>query len=105
MNSPEDYEKELERRERQLKEKETEIRLRELESEIVAKDGQVYQTVKHQPEKTGKPWQKKAILGLKLFALAVIGLVAVRLSSYLAGAVIVGGLAFAAYKLFFNQDK
>lgn len=104
MKSKEDK-YDVERIERQLREKETELRLRELEADINAKDT-VYRTVKHStPEAEGKLWQKKVILGFKLFALAVIAIVAVKVASVLAGIVIVGLLAFVAYKLFFNSKK
>ncbi len=105
MKSPEDKYKEIERIERQLREKETESRLRELENEINAKDAKVYKTVKHQAEASERLWQKKVVLGLKLFALAVVAIVAVKIASVLAGIVIVGLLTFVAYKLFFDSKN
>ncbi|KYC43791.1 hypothetical protein WA1_01105 [Scytonema hofmannii PCC 7110] len=105
MKSPDDKYKDLERVERQLREKETELRLRELENQINADNAKVYQTVKHQPETSEKLWQKKAILGAKLFALGVIAIVAVKVASALAGVVIIGLLGFVAYKLFFDPTS
>lgn len=106
MNSPENYEQQLQDRERQLREKEAELRLRELETETSDQDPKFYRTVKHQSENTEQPvWQKKTVLGLKLFGLGVVALVAVRLAATLAGFLIVGALIFAGYKLFFDNKK
>ena len=105
VKSPDDYNNELERRERELRQKELELRLRELDSDVNAKNIQFYQTAKHQPEKLENPWKPKVILGLKLFGLGVAALVAVKIASVLAGVVIVGMLAFVAYKLFFDNKK
>ncbi|MUG93040.1 DUF3040 domain-containing protein [Scytonema sp. UIC 10036] len=105
MKSPEDKYKDLERVERQLREKETELRLRELDNQMNADNAEVYQTVKHQSKNFEKPWQKKAILGAKLFALGVIAIVAVKVASFIAGIVIIGLLGFVAYKLFFDQKR
>ncbi len=105
VKSPDDYNNELERRERELRQKELELRLRELDSDVNGKNIQFYQTDKHQPEKLDKLWVPKVILGLKLFGLGVAALVAVKIASVLAGVVIVGMLAFVAYKLFFDNKK
>jgi Flp pilus assembly protein TadB len=105
VKSPEDKYENLERIERQIREKETELRLRHLEDRVNADNAKVYPTVKHQPEKSEKLWQKKAILGAKLFALGVMAIVAVKVASFLAGIVIIGLLGFVAYKLFFDQNK
>jgi hypothetical protein len=99
-----DYNNELERRERELRRREIELRLRELDSEINNKDIKFYQTTKHQPEKI-RNWQQKVIVGLKLFSLGVVAIVAVRIASALAGIVIVSLLAFVAYKLFLDDKK
>ena len=104
MKSPEDKYKDIERIERQLREKETELRLQKLETEINAKDAN-YKTVKHQPETSEAMRQKKVVLGLKLFAIAVVAIVAVKVASVVACIVIVGLLSFVGYKLFFSSKK
>nr|WP_243146825.1 hypothetical protein [Scytonema sp. UIC 10036] len=81
------------------------MRLRELDNQMNADNAEVYQTVKHQSKNFEKPWQKKAILGAKLFALGVIAIVAVKVASFIAGIVIIGLLGFVAYKLFFDQKR
>jgi Flp pilus assembly protein TadB len=105
MKSPEEREQELQRTERQLREKETELRLRELESQITQEKAQFYQTTKVDSQEKGKLWQGKAILGLKLFGLAVAAIIAVRVASFVASAVIVGTLVFVGYKLFLDKKK
>ena len=105
MKSPEDKYQEIERIERQLRKKETELRFRELENEINAKDAKVYKTVKDQPEASERLSQKKVVLGLKLFALAVVAIVAVKIASVLAGIAIVGLLTLVVYKLFFDDKN
>lgn len=52
MENPEDKYKHLERIERQIQEKEVKLQLRK-------SDAEVHKTVKHQPEASGKLWQKK----------------------------------------------
>jgi Flp pilus assembly protein TadB len=98
VENPEDKYKHLERIERQLQEKEAKLQLRKSEAEV-------HKTVKHQPEASGKLWQKKVLLGLKLFAFGIIAIVAVKVASFLAGLIIVGTLAFVAYKLFTSSKK
>jgi Flp pilus assembly protein TadB len=105
MESQSDRQKELEQREQILRQREVELRLREMESQIHNPDAPFHRTVKHQPENSPKPWMKKAILGAKLFALAVAALVAVRIASALAGVVIVAFLGWISYKLFFDSAK
>jgi TolA-binding protein len=105
MKSPEEHEQELQRLEKQLRERETELRLRELESQITQEKAQFYQTTKVDSLEKGKMQQGKVILGLKLFELAVVGIILVRVASFVASAVIVGTLVFVGYKLFFDKKK
>jgi Flp pilus assembly protein TadB len=105
MQSQDDRHKELQQRERILREREVELRLREMENKIHAADTPFHQTVKHQQEKSRKPWMKKVILGSKLFAIGVTALVAVRIASVLAGIIIFAVLAWVSYKLFFESRK
>ncbi|MBD2310383.1 hypothetical protein H6G20_01635 [Desertifilum sp. FACHB-1129] len=106
MNSPDDKAKEFERRERELKEREQMIRLREIESELYQPASTpVYSTTKHQPpEKTAKRWKKLANIG-KFFLLVVAVIVGMKVASWLAGAIIVGSIAFVGYKLFLEGDR
>ncbi|MBR8834906.1 MAG: DUF3040 domain-containing protein [Stigonema ocellatum SAG 48.90 = DSM 106950] len=96
MEYREDKYQEIERIERQLQ---------ELENKINAKDGNFHKTVKHEPEASHKVWQKKVVLGLKLFALTVVAIAAVKLASMIMGIVILGLLIFVTYKLFLDTEK
>ena len=105
MTSESNRQKELDRRERLLREREVELRLREMETNIQVNDVAFHQTVKHQPEDSQKPWMKKVILGGKLFVLGVAALVAVKIASVLAGFMIVAALGWMSYKLFLESKK
>ncbi len=80
-----------------------ERRLREMENLINANETPFYETQKHQPEDSQKPWMRKAIFWGKLFGFAVLTIVAVRVASFVAGIVIFGALAFLVYKLFLES--
>ncbi|MBF2063554.1 MAG: hypothetical protein IGS39_03855 [Calothrix sp. C42_A2020_038] len=102
--TPEEHQQELQRLERELRQKETELRLRELESKINQEDVNFYQTTKIKDKETGaKLWQSRAIIGLKLFGLLVVGIALVRVASFLASALIVSTLVFVGYKLFLEK--
>ncbi|MDF5707790.1 MAG: DUF3040 domain-containing protein [Nostoc sp. S4] len=105
MTSEDNRQKELELGERILREREVELRLREMEAKIYTADSPFYQTVKHQPENSHKPWMKKLILGGKLFAVGMVALVAVRIALVLARFIIVTALGWMSYKLFFESKK
>ncbi|MEB3179829.1 MAG: hypothetical protein VKL59_12445 [Nostocaceae cyanobacterium] len=105
MNSSDNDNNSLERRERLVREIETELRLRELEAEINPVNQTIHKTVKHQPKESRKIWLQKAVLGLKLLAVGVLALVAAKLASFLAAAIIILTLMFVSYKLFFSSEK
>ncbi|MTJ13738.1 hypothetical protein FJR11_14290 [Anabaena sp. UHCC 0187] len=96
MKSPDEHNQDIQRQ--------VEKRLREMDDQIHSIDAPFYQTQKHQPEQSQKPWLRKVILGGKLFGLAVATIVAVRVASALAGIVIFGALAFLVYKLFLESQ-
>ncbi|HYW20242.1 MAG TPA: hypothetical protein VE956_13210 [Nodularia sp. (in: cyanobacteria)] len=102
MTSQDDHHDELERRERKLREREVELRIPEMDADV---NLPVHQTMKHQPEKSQKPWIKKVVLGGKLFLLGVTALVVVKVASAVAGIVIVSALVWISYKLFFDSKN
>lgn len=104
MNSPDDNNNELRRRERELQERENAIRLREIEAELHSKEPPLHKTVRHQPKGSLKTWQRKLVIAGKFFVLAVATIVCVKVASWIAGFVIVGGLAWFSYKLFFQSE-
>jgi Flp pilus assembly protein TadB len=109
MKSPEEHEQELQRIERELRQKETELRLRELDREVNQEPVKLYKTTKVKDQvkdqEKGQLWKGKTILGLKLFGLGIVALIAVRVAAVFANVFIVGALAFAGYKIFFEKKK
>lgn len=105
MNSPDNKETDLQRRERELREREHAIRLRELEAEIY-REAPTYQTSKHEPpESKFKQWRRKLTIAGQFTAIVIAVGVAVKLSSLLATAVIVGGLSWVIFKIVFDKDR
>jgi hypothetical protein len=95
MTPQDEHNQEMQRR--------VERRLQEMDNLINSHEAPFYKTQKHQPENSQKPWIRKAILGAKLFGLAVLTIVAVRIASALVSIVIFGALAFLVYKLFLES--
>lgn len=104
MYSPDDQEKELRRREKELQEREHAIRLRELEAEI--NQPPLYQTTKHQKGKGFLPrWGGKLANVGKFLAIVVAVVIAIKVATQVAYVVIVGAIAWIAYKIFFDGKK
>ncbi|NJM60660.1 MAG: hypothetical protein HC849_11350 [Oscillatoriales cyanobacterium RU_3_3] len=105
MNYPNNKETELERRERELREREHALRLRELEAEI-DRVVPAYQTSKHEPpESKVQLWTRKLKIAAQFTAIVIVVGVAVKVSSWLATAAIVGGLSWLVYKIVFDKDN
>ena len=104
MNSQDNQDNELRRRERELKEREHQIRLREIEAEI--NQPPLHQTQKHQsPESSVKQWYGKLLGVGKFLAVVVAVVVAFKVAASLAYVVIVGAVAWVAYKIFLERDR
>jgi hypothetical protein len=102
MNSQDDQENKLRRREQELQAREHAIRLRELEAEITP----LYQTVKHQePESSRKRWYGKLVNVGKFLAIIVAVVVSIKIATGLASVIMVGAVAWVAYKLFLESDR
>ncbi|MEZ2226103.1 MAG: hypothetical protein ACBR50_07415 [Microcoleus sp.] len=105
MNSPDNKETELQRRERELGDREHAIRLRELEAEI-NREVPTYQTSKQEaPESKLKYWRRKLTIAAQFTAIVIAVGVAVKLSSWLATAVMIGGLSWVVFKIIFDKDS
>jgi Flp pilus assembly protein TadB len=110
MNSPDKKTRELRHKEQELRKREQEAQLRELEAEI---DRSVpeYRTSKYEePDsqvKEGKlqQWRRKIIAVAQFTGIVIAVIVAVRIAFWLATAVIVGGIALIAYKMFFAEER
>jgi hypothetical protein len=99
MASQDDKERELQRREAELRKRELEIRLRELESEV--NPPPLYETIKHQePEKPIERWKRQIVQVSKFMGIVIAVLVAIRIASWLATIVMIGGIAWVAYQIF-----
>ena len=104
MNSQDNQDNELRRRERELKEREHQIRLREIEAEI--NQPPLHKTQKHQPpESSVKRWYGKLLSVGKFLAVVVAVVVAFKVAVSLAYVVIVGAVAWVAYKIFLEKDR
>lgn len=104
MDSNNNREAELRRREQELKEREHALRLRELEAEI--NQPPLYETVKHQRSPNFlQNWSGQLVNVAKFLAIMVAVIVTIRIATWLTGVVIVGGIAWVAYKLFFASDR
>ena len=104
MSSQDDKDNELQRREQELQARERAIRLRELEAEI--NQPLLYQTQKSQKlETSAKQRYGKLIKVGQFFALVIAVVVAIRIATALAFVIMVGAVAWVAYKIFFQSDR
>jgi hypothetical protein len=109
MTSAHNHENELRRREKELEQRELEMRLRELESELTDQVP-LHRTVKHQPKGSKfQRWQKQApkimLFGGTILGSLVVLNVAQRIAGVLFGVMIMGTIAFVAYKLFVEGEN
>lgn len=100
-----DKQNEIKKRERELEERERALRLRELEAEIQRIDPPLHNTSRHQSERSNKLWKRKLVKAGKFFALVVVTIISVKIASWLTGVLLIGGIAWFAYMLFFNSDN
>ncbi|HAA29313.1 MAG TPA: hypothetical protein DCE56_18445 [Cyanobacteria bacterium UBA8553] len=104
MNFPDEQNQELQRREQELKAREREIRLRELEAEI--KEPPMHQTMKHQQqERSPQRWYGKLMNVGKFLVIVVAIVVAIRVATAFAYLIMLGAVAWVAYKIFFEGDR
>lgn len=108
-HSQNNREEELRRREKELQDREMAIRLRELEDEL--RQPPLYSTVKHstasrqKPQSSIQPGYGGLVKVGKFLALVVGVVVAMRIAVWLATVIMVGGIAWVAYKLFLEGDR
>jgi len=102
MNSPQDKHEELQRWELELQAREQELQLREQQV-----NGQVpfYQTTKEPPTDKLKGWQRKLLNVGKFVGVVVAVTAAMQIAAWLAYAIIVGAIAWVAYKIFLESDR
>lgn len=107
MATPEDRERELERKERELHEREQAIRLKELEDELnKSSDPPYYETEKHEkPEGKLKRWSKKLTNIAQFCGITIAVIVSIKIAAWLTTVILVGGVAWVGYKLFVEGDR
>ncbi len=99
-----DQEDEFQRLERELQERERAIRLREIEAEI--NQPPLYQTQKQQPPESSLKQRYGQLVNIgKFLGLVVAVVVAFKIASTLASVILVGAVAWVAYKLFLERDR
>lgn len=104
MNSEDDQENELRRREKELQAREQQLRLRELEAEI--NQPPLHQTIKHQKsEHTVTPWSAKFLDVGKFLAVVIAVVVSIKIATSLAPVIILGAVAWVGYKIFWESDR
>lgn len=108
MNSQSPKNDDLRKREQELQERERALRLRELEAEIMQPP--VMPTVKHNPPESNLQQRMRNLIKTAKFVglIAVAGILFVvvfRIGTFLASALIVGVIAWVAYKLFLERDR
>ena len=109
MNSTDKKPREIRHKEQELRKHEQEILLRELESAI---DSSVpaYLTIKYdEPDtltksKLKQQWRRKIIANAQFIGLVIAVIFVVRIASWLATALVIGGIALIAHKTLFEED-
>ena len=105
-NQSQNPDKNIQQRERELQEREQAIRLKELEHELYEKEAPFYKTVPDTPRESKlKRWTRQAVKIGKFVGVVVIGIAAIQLGAWIAGFILVGGIAFVSYKIFFEADN
>jgi ferric-dicitrate binding protein FerR (iron transport regulator) len=109
MDSQNTKDEKLRRRGKELQEQEHALRLRELEVEInqqtLTTQLPISPTTKHQePETIIRRRYRQARTVAKFLGIVVAVVVAVRIATWLATAILVGGIAWFAYTIFFESN-
>jgi hypothetical protein len=99
-----DQHNEIQRLERELQERERKIRLRELEAEI--NQSPLYQTTKDKPSEKSLKQRYKTLVNVGKFLVLVVAVaVTFKIATTLASVILVGAVAWVAYKLFFEGKR
>ena len=109
MNSTDKKSRKLRHKEQELRKHEQEILLRELESAI-DRSVPAYLTIKYdEPDtqtnsKLKQQWRRKILANAQFIGIVIAVIFVVRIASWLATALIVGGIALIAHKTLFEED-
>ncbi|MBD2009182.1 hypothetical protein NDI40_03015 [Microcoleus vaginatus ZQ-A3] len=108
MNSPDKKTRELRHKEQELRKREQESLLRELEAEIDRSVPEYLTSKYEEPDSKVngklKRWRRKILAVAQFTGIVIAVVVAVRIATWLATALMVGGIALIAYKMFVEED-
>ena len=97
----------LHQREAELRERELSLQLKEMEMELQKAKGDRLSTETAAPpaQQPGRirRWRRNALEGLKLFAVVVAVMAAIRIAYWLASVLMVLGVGYLVYKLYFAE--
>jgi hypothetical protein len=109
MNSPHHSDDDLRRREQELRDRERALRLREIEAELhhpPLSPTTPLQMTPHPRETSKLAGKYRQIRNVAAFlGIVVVVAVAVKIASQLAAAVMVGGIAWVAYKMLIDGKR
>ncbi|NER49491.1 MAG: hypothetical protein F6J92_22905 [Symploca sp. SIO1A3] len=106
MNSQDNPDQDLQRREQELKAREEALRLRELESEINQPPPPLYQTEKQPPPKASKKrWVGKLLKAGQFLGIVVAVIIAIKVAAQLAYVVMIGAIAWIVYKIAVDKER
>lgn len=109
MNYPDKKTRELRHKEQELRKREQESLLRELEAEIDRSVPEYLTSKYKEPDSQVngklKQWRRKILAVAQFTGIVIAVVVVVRIASWLATALMVGGIAFIAYKMFVEEDR
>ncbi|MBD1830036.1 hypothetical protein NDI47_12915 [Microcoleus vaginatus GB1-A2] len=108
MNSPDKKTRELRHKEQELRKREQESLLRELEAEIDRSVPEYLTSKYKEPDSQVngklKQWRRKILAVAQFTGIVIAVVVAVRIATWLATALMVGGIALIAYEMFVEED-
>ncbi|MBD1884777.1 hypothetical protein [Microcoleus vaginatus] len=108
MNSPDKKTRELRHKEQELRKREQESVLRELEAEIDRSVPEYLTSKYKEPDSQVngklKQWRRKILAVAQFTGIVIAVVVAVRIATWLATALMVGGIALIAYEMFVEED-
>ncbi|MEP6490926.1 hypothetical protein NDI43_26615 [Microcoleus vaginatus GB2-A3] len=108
MNSPDKKTRELRHKEQELRKREQESLLHELEAEIDRSVPEYLTSKYKEPDSQVngklKQWRRKILAIAQFTGIVIAVVVVVRIATWLATALMVGGIALIAYKMFVEED-
>ncbi|MEG4284346.1 hypothetical protein QUB68_14555 [Microcoleus sp. A006_D1] len=108
MNSPDQKAREIRHKEQEQRKRQQELLLSELAAEIdrsvPAHLTSKYEEPDSQTNSQLQQWRRKILATAQFTGIVIAVVITVRIASWLAAALIVGGIALIAYKIFFEEE-